>query len=82
MSLLSSALANRQLVLFCTRLLVNCVLGWSSIPQTSMDELLCLGTPDSSRSRSIACSEGKPSAPGFDTMSAGLRPAKRRSLPC
>jgi len=82
MSLLSSAIANRQLVLFCARLLVNCVMGWWSIPQTSMDELLCFGAADSARSRSIATSERQPIAPGYDSTSAGLRQTARQRPLC
>jgi hypothetical protein len=81
MSLLSSALANRQFVLLCARLLVNCAIGWWSIPQTSMDELPCLGGSESASRRSITWSEPKPIAPRFNNVSAGLRQTRPQCQP-
>jgi len=58
MSFLSSAVAKRRLVLFCARLLLQCVMA-SSIPQTGMDEFepKCLRVPGCTGSQSIACNE-------------------------
>jgi len=55
MSYLSSAVRGRQLVLLCARLLVQCVMAWST-PQAGMNELELkyAHTPDGSTSQSIA----------------------------
>ena len=65
MSFLNDPGTNRQLVLLCVRLLVQCAMAWST-PQLSIDGLksfLAHGT-----STSIARHEREPIAPGFNHL--------------
>jgi hypothetical protein len=49
----SSAGSNRQCVLLCARLLVQCVVGWST-PQAGIDDLMSLRFADGTSGSSMA----------------------------
>ncbi len=53
MPFLSSTGSNRQCVLLCARLLVQCVMGWST-PQVGIDELMSFRFADGMSGSSIA----------------------------
>ena len=53
MPFLSSAGSNRQCVLLCARLLVQCAMGWST-PQAGIDELMSFGFADGTSGSSMA----------------------------
>ncbi len=62
MPFLSSAGSNRQCVLLCARLLVQCVMAWST-PQAGIDDLRHVRFADSTSGSSIADHEGELVAP-------------------
>ena len=66
MSYLSSGVRGRQLVLICVRILVQCVVAWSS-PQTGMDEssLGCLHAADLASRQPALPDEWDVIAPGL-----------------
>ena len=53
MPFLSSAGSSRQCVLLCARLLVQCVVGWST-PQAGIDDLMSLRFADGTSGSSTA----------------------------
>ena len=53
MPFLSSAGSNRQCVLLCARLLVQCAMGWST-PQAGIDELMSFRFADGTSGSSMA----------------------------
>ena len=62
MPFLSRAGSNRRCVLLCARLLVQCVMGWST-SQAGIDELKDFRFADSTSGSSIARLEGELIAP-------------------
>lgn len=62
MPFLSSAGSNRRCVLLCARLLIQCVMGWST-PQTGMDDLTYFRLADATSGSSVARDEPKLMAP-------------------
>lgn len=62
MPFLSSAGSNRRCVLLCARLLVQCVMGWST-PQAGMDDLRYFRIADGMSGSPIARHEVELMAP-------------------
>jgi hypothetical protein len=78
----TSVATNRQLVLFCARLLVQCVIAWST-PQVGVDELelKCFREADVTNAHSIARNEGQLIALGSGNVLAKLRQTRQRCRP-
>jgi hypothetical protein len=73
MSCLSSVIANRQLVLFCARLLAQCIMAWST-PHIAMDEFesKCIHAINDTGSQSIARDQRQVMLSGSGNRPGGL----------
>jgi hypothetical protein len=80
MSCLSNGVTHRQIVLLCARLLVRCVMGWST-SQVGMDDAKCLRVSHGVSDASIARQVCNPVTTGFGDGLAALPQTGEQSRP-